>query len=327
MKRNKGDNSPIYRYITFEKAILLSGHGFYVPAASAFEDINEGRLDFVPHYLEEEVNEKIRYFRSEIESIGYIKEKLAPVFGILAKAVYDFKQRHSCSSRCLVTEQRLLKTAEKICSSKHEIQQDRYVREIFEDLAKEDCRGALVSCWTKTEEESYALWRAYSGENGVRIKTSVKKFRDFASAKELHVTPSEGSDSEIITIPFQIHGDYVKYRDFLEKSKKEQLREYTKFNLYKEILFSKLKTYRAEEEYRFLLFSDEWESLKSSGKIVPNSGALFKCEFPESFLDEIQISPFGTDSEKHSRERILKKMFPGIPVRRSNLDIGQQDAD
>lgn len=328
MGHNKGDDSPIYRYITFEKAILLSAHGFYVPPASAFDDASEGRLNFVPHYLEKEINEKVYRCCGEIESgccfCGCSENSVAPIFGILAKSVYDFKQTHPCSLYCPATEKKLLETAEKICRADGQ-ERSNLVREIFESLAKEDCRGALVSCWTKTEQESYALWKAYAGENGVRIKTTVKKFRDFVSEKEFHVTPTEGKNTKTITIPFQSHGAPVKYGDnpqsLSKRTETELLKESNQFELYKNLLFSKSRLYRAEEEYRFLLFSEAWEDLKKRGEITPNSGALFKCDAPKVFLEEIQISPFGSDLEKRCRKRILEKLFPGVSIQRSSLDM------
>lgn len=240
---------------------MLSAHGFYVPPASAFDDANEGRLNFVPHYLEKEINGNVDSCCREIESLSRFcrceERNVAPVFGILAKAVYDFKQTHSCSLHCPVTEKKLLETAEKICRADYQEQRSNLVREIFESLAKEDCRGALVSCWTKTEQESYALWKTYAGEDGVRIKTSIKNFRAFVSEKEFHVTPTEGKDAETITIPFQSYDAPVEYEDAglcpSEKSEIGQLKKCEKFELYKKLLFSKSSFYRAEEEYRFLL--------------------------------------------------------------------------
>lgn len=354
-KDNSSDNPSLYRYISFEKAISLFTNGFYVPIAKSFEDLNECKIKHLPNYLAGDIESRVEDCFKKIKELSHdtsnsinsanlaaqYKECFGEffdetdtkeiscrpwesIFGIISSAVSDYGKTHaivgfpSKSIRCCSIAFRMPQNDEESKSK---------LRRLFENLAKEDLKGALISCWTKNPKESYVLWRSYAEKKGIRIKTNKGKLEKFLKSKSAGTGdwPEDKKDF-FFSGEFSIKSEDVTYltEDELRKElEANSLRDIkTRKELLEKVSFLKSDVYRSEEEFRVLLYGDAWESGKLTGIVSPQIGVSFPLgDNPGVLLDEIMLSPFLSEFERESYMRLFSKLFPGVPLCRSKIEI------
>ena len=352
---NSSENPSLYRYISFEKAISLFTNGFYVPIAKSFEDLNECEIKHLQNYLEKDIESRVEDCFKKIKELlcntsnsinsanlaEHYKEcfgeifdatdaKEIPcrswesIFGIISSAVSDYGKTHTIANfpreniRCCASAFRMPQNDEE-CKSK--------LRRLFENLAKEDLKGALISCWTKNPKESYVLWRSYAEKKGIRIKTNKEKLEKFLKSKSAGTGdwPEDKKDF-FFSGEFSVKSEDVTYLtedDLRKELEANSLRDIkTRKELLEKVSFLKSDIYRSEEEFRVLLYGDAWESGKLTGIVSPQIGVSFPLgDNPGALLDEIMLSPFLSEFEIKSYMELFTKLFPGVKPCRSKIEI------
>jgi hypothetical protein len=135
------------------------------------------------------------------------------------------------------------------------------------DVSWEATRKFGVSCWHKSEHESEALWRLYSGSGGgVCIESTAER-----------LTESLGK-LEGLTI------DSVSYVDFDRDPIEKGHGHY--------VLFMKRKSFEHEKELRAAILLKE-----------PGQGQLVHCDL-EKLISRIHISPFAEPCLRSAVERL-----------------------
>lgn len=353
---NSSENPSLYRYISFEKAVSLFTNGFYVPIAKSFEDLNECKIKHLPRYLEEDIRNRVEdclkkikelpcdtshpigsanlaeqykdcfgEFFESVDSKEISCRSLESILGIISFAVSDYGKTHiitdfpSKSIKCCAIA---------FCIPQNDEKSKGKLYRLFESLAKEDLKGALISCWTKNPKESYILWRSYAEKKGVRIKTTKDKLEKLLNKKRAGTGdwPEEKGD-------FFFFGEFeVKMGEVIYHSKEELKKKLdsssfkkieSKSGLLVEIAFLKSDVYEDEKEFRVLLLSSKWDAAKLTGILDPRAGVVFPLpEVPSDFLEEIMLSPFLSEFDKKSYTQLFDKLFPGVSVCPSNIDLG-----
>lgn len=353
--KDSSENPALYRYISFEKAISLFTDGFYVPIAKSFEDLNECKIKHLPKYLEKDIEGRVENCFKEIQKIPHDtspsissaglaepskewlgkffdetdpkvlpRRPLESILGIISLAVSDYGKTHTitdCPSKDIGC------CACAFCIPQNDEESKSKLRRLFENLAKEDLKGALISCWTKNPKESYVLWRSYAEKKGVRIKTSKEGLERFLKSKSAGIGNwSEGKKDFFFFGEFNVKSSDVIYctEDELKRElEADSLREIkTREELLEKIVFLKSDVYRGEEEFRVFLHGDTWESGKKTGVVRPQTGVFFPLgDKPDALLEEITLSPFLSDSERELYTQLFSKFFPRVNLRPSEIEI------
>lgn len=156
---------------------------------------------------------------------------------------------------------------------------------------------AFVSCWTKFDEDNYALWKIYDKDsNGVCIVTTVGKLKN-----EINKSRKDMIMCEV---------EYVNMEDRTKKLDRPWLL-YDNNSLIKNIRVSekfKIKQYHYEEEIRSIIYGVE----KSNGFGV-------KVDL-KNLVDKIYVSPFSNKEEMTKTKNELLKMFDGKILCYSKID-------
>lgn len=146
-----------------------------------------------------------------------------------------------------------------------------------------------TSCWTKTKEESFLMWKVYANEIGVRIKSSTGKILN-----SINLDTSINSNNRLICGSMK----YVEHpRSFYETGQ----------------LFNKSKEYFDENEFRF--YFDFKEIIKKNKDFV---------EIPihtKSMIDEIIISPFICKIASDKIKRIISESYGINNVKQSKIKL------
>jgi hypothetical protein len=146
-----------------------------------------------------------------------------------------------------------------------------------------------TSCWTKTKEESFMMWKVYANEIGVRIKSSTGKILN-----SINLDTSINSNNRLICGSMK----YVEHpRSFYETGQ----------------LFNKSKEYFDENEFRF--YFDFKKIIKKDKDFV---------EIPihtKSMIDEITISPFICKIASDKIKRIISESYGINNVKQSKIKL------
>lgn len=143
----------------------------------------------------------------------------------------------------------------------------------------------FVSCWHGRQHESAALWRLYSQEYGVAIRSSVKKLAENILAKGNAILGS------------------VRYTDY----------ESGDIDLTNALVpvFTKQISYEHEHEVRLLVELNNTDKTKS--------GILLDCE-PQLLIEEIVVSPYAEQWIANIISDVTFRLgFEKISIRKSKL--------
>lgn len=158
-------------------------------------------------------------------------------------------------------------------------------------LSYRDIVDCPISCWTKTERESYLMWKSYAGEIGVRIKSSI---HNFIASLQLDLG-KEGVDT--------VYYGSMNYCENLSPSDDEEHQ-----------MFSKDEVYSDEDELRFYFkLSDDSNKKGTTHRLVPVD--------PKVMIDEILISPFLCKEAANKLVRMIKCSYGFENVEQSKIKI------
>lgn len=148
-----------------------------------------------------------------------------------------------------------------------------------------------ISCWTKTERESYLMWKSYAGETGVRIKSSI---HNFIASLQLDLR-KEGVDKVY-------YGSMSYCKDLLPSDDEEHQ------------MFSKDEVYADEDELRFYFkLSDDSNKKGATHRLIPVE--------PKVMIDEILLSPFLCKEAANKLVRTIKCSYGFENVIQSKIKI------
>lgn len=151
-----------------------------------------------------------------------------------------------------------------------------------------------ISCWSKFDYESYALWKIYSDVNyGILIKTDRDSLIDAFNNAEDNLLLSE-----------------VKYIDYANESINDSV-------LYFPLLY-KNKPYSFEKELRILILGDFKTALSEQPPIC--KGKYINIDI-NTLIKEIIVSPFAPDWFYQNVKSLMKKYKIIKPLKKSNLTI------
>lgn len=156
---------------------------------------------------------------------------------------------------------------------------------IFRDII--DCP---TSCWTKTECESYLMWKNYATDVGVRIKTTV---HNLIAALMLDLDKN-GSDK--VFCGSMVYTDCVPSVTEIGQ------------------MFNKDEGYADENEFRFyFLLSVDKDKKCTTHRLIPIS--------PLVMIEEILISPFICKAAADKLVRMIKCSYGIDNVKQSKIKI------
>lgn len=209
--------------------------------------------------------------------------------GTLSEPSYDeLKEWY----RTVVYPQILSNTKRKIDDVETELEKDIIEHRKANDMFK---KHIYISCWNKSENESYALWKIYAGLNqGIMIKSNIERIiKAFENTKEI----------------LQI--SEVKYIDYKKESVKIGNANYP--------IIHKNKPYNYEDEIRLIHqvnpeLSFEEDSIKNKLEIGKNIET--KIEF---LIEEVIISPFAPKWFFDVVKNVLEKYDLNVNIRYSEF--------
>lgn len=144
-----------------------------------------------------------------------------------------------------------------------------------------------ISCWTKTERESYLMWKSYAGETGVRIKSSI---HNLIASLQLDLE-KDGAD--------KLYCGSMHYCENLLPSNDEEKQ-----------MFSKDEVYKDEDEIRFyFILSDDSNRKNTTHRLIPID--------PNVMIDEIRLSPFLCKEAADKLARMIKCSYGFENVKQS----------
>ncbi len=162
-------------------------------------------------------------------------------------------------------------------------------------------KSIYVSCFHRNEFETAFMWKQYADNDGVAIKTTLKRLKD-----SFHKTPEN------------IHISAVRYIDY----NKNFMPEGNAFYL----ALYKRKSFEPENEVRCIY----WKQLKTKNTLSDPSEAIIdlheKTSFGENIdidlnmlIEEIYISPYASSYIKENVELITNKFNISAKVIQSQL--------
>lgn len=159
------------------------------------------------------------------------------------------------------------------------------------NLSYKDIVNCPISCWTKTERESYLMWKSYAGETGVRIKSSI---HNLIASLQLNL----GKDSKD-----KVYCGSMNYcKDLLPSTDEEKQ------------FFGKDEVYADEDEFRFYFaLSDDFDRKGTTHRLVPVD--------PKVMIDEILLSPFLCKEAANKLVRMIKCSYGFENVEQSKIKI------
>ena len=149
-----------------------------------------------------------------------------------------------------------------------------------------------TACWAKYEHENFLMWKSYSSEVGVCIKTTVHRF---ISSLDINLGINENENKVLC--------GSMDYKQNVVPSTIEDCQ-----------LFVKDIVYENEEEYRFyfLLATDTSIKNEEKGIYVPVDINLM--------IDEILLSPFISKETADRIARMIKSDYD-IDVKQSSIKV------
>lgn len=148
-----------------------------------------------------------------------------------------------------------------------------------------------ISCWTKTERESYLMWKSYAEETGVRIKSSI---HNLIASLQLDLG-KDGAD--------KLYCGSMNYCENLLPSNDEEKR-----------MFSKDEVYKDEDEIRFyFILSDDSKRKSTTHRLIPID--------PNVMIDEIRLSPFLCKEAAGKLVRMIKCSYGIDNVKLSKIKL------
>ena len=158
-------------------------------------------------------------------------------------------------------------------------------------LSYRDIVDCPISCWTKTERESYLMWKSYAGDTGVRIKSSI---HNLIASLQLDLE-KDGND--------KVYCGSMNYCPNLLPSNDEEKQ-----------FFSKDDVYTEEDELRFyFILSDDSNRKGTTHRLVPID--------PKVIIDEILLSPFLCKEAANKLARMIKCSYGIENVRKSDIKL------
>ena len=159
------------------------------------------------------------------------------------------------------------------------------------NLTYKDIVDCPISCWTKTERESYLMWKSYAGETGVRIKSSI---HNLIASLQLDLE-KDGAD--------KLYCGFMHYCENLLPSNDEEKQ-----------MFSKDEVYKDEDEIRFyFILSDDSNRKNTTHRLIPID--------PNVMIDEIRLSPFLCKEAADKLARMIKCSYGFENVKQSIIKI------
>lgn len=159
------------------------------------------------------------------------------------------------------------------------------------NLTYKDIVDCPISCWTKTERESYLMWKSYAGEIGVRIKSSI---HNLIASLQLDLE-KDGND--------KIYCGSMNYCQNLLPSNDEEKQ-----------FFSKDDVYTEEDEFRFyFILSDDSNRKSTTHRLIPID--------PNVMIDEILLSPFLCKEAANKLIRMIKCSYGFENFEQSKIKI------
>ena len=146
-----------------------------------------------------------------------------------------------------------------------------------------------TSCWSKSEEEKYLMWKCYATEVGACIRSTVHNL-----IASLRLNLDEKSENKVVC-------GSMNYKDYMPSSIEEHQ------------LFDKDKAYVDEEEFRFYFHLPSYNSDKDA------KGILITVD-TNILIDEIILSPFIKKDAADKLARTIKCMY-NIDVKQSRIQI------
>ena len=148
-----------------------------------------------------------------------------------------------------------------------------------------------ISCWTKTERESYLMWKSYAGNTGVRIKSSI---HNLIASLQLDLR-EKGVD--------KVYCGSMNYCQNLLPSNDEEKQ-----------FFSKDEVYADEDEFRFyFVLSDDTNRKCTNHRLIPIN--------PKVMINEILLSPFLCKDAANKLARMIKCSYGYDNVKQSKIKI------
>ncbi len=315
------DNTPeIFRYMSLSRFLQLITQGFYIASANNFEDSFDCR--FPPKPPNKNTFNCLSSFFSR-----YGRNCFRCPRDLIVNIIGFYRLRHGGAKNSQLTDTKIDAINNTLMTN-----QLAALCELFGILEAESKKSTFISCWSATPDESYLLWKTY-GKDGVRIKTTVKKFKDFidkwAEARRVALSndPKESFGKEQVydgSLEVTQDGEvrYISQKTFESDQASESKTGCRKQDWF----FTKVSAYEGEKEYRFVFGAQNPEddeklrqrypnglvidslpntptlSLPPCGFDAPCCGALRKSNYCRQragtlFIDEVRISPFFTELE------------------------------
>lgn len=159
------------------------------------------------------------------------------------------------------------------------------------DFTYKDIVDCPISCWTKTERESYLMWKSYAGDTGVRIKSSIHNL-----VASLQLVLEKDGNNKVCC------GSMNYCQNFLPSNDEEHQ------------MFSKDEVYSDEDELRFyFILSDDSNRKCTTHRLIPID--------PNVLIDEILLSPFLCKEAADKLARMIKCSYGFENVEQSKIKI------
>jgi len=307
------DNTPeIFRYMSLSRFIQLITQGFYIASANNFEDSFDCRFPPKSPTLNS-LNCLLSFFSR------YGRNCFRCPRDLIVNIIGFYRRRHGGAKDSQLTDIKIDAINNTFMSNPLAA-----LCELFGILEAESKKSTFISCWCATPDESYLLWKTY-GKDGVRIKTTVKKFKDFidkwAKKRKEEVTNDTKNTFEkgqVYDGALEVMQDgyvfYIPQKTF----ESDQASESKTSGKKRDRFFTKISAYEGEKEYRFVFGVRDPENAKDP-KNAPNPGDEEKLRqrYPNGlvidsldtlFIDEVRISPFFTDVEFDALKTAFKKL-------------------
>ena len=149
----------------------------------------------------------------------------------------------------------------------------------FSQIMNSDNKKIFLNCWSKENHEMVHMWKIYSKENGIAIKTTYEKLK------------------AAIKTPEDVFPTVIKYVDFDNDIIDWKNNGLTAFTI-------KRNEYKSEKEFRLIIaypreLEDQLSHYKSHDEINPARQQLYlktpviKCKIDlNELISNIQVSPY-----------------------------------
>lgn len=149
----------------------------------------------------------------------------------------------------------------------------------FSQILNNDNKNIFLNCWTKENHEMVHMWKIYSKESGIAIKTTYEKLKSAIKTTEV------------------VYPTVIKYVDFDNEIIDWKNNGLTAFTI-------KRNEYKSEKEFRLIIsypreLEDQLTHLKTHEEINPARRLLYlktpviKCKVDvNELITNIQVSPY-----------------------------------